>query len=655
MKALSLFISLAFCLWGLTPADAVTLPLADAGSSMHRKGKKKSHRRPGWRKVHIPRDRHGNDSDLGRHPLPRYTDFSKLNSRLDQLEKNYRNRELRAYKPLDDVSRRLKIGRYSSYENPTGIAFEAGENITVQLEGSPRTRVEFIVRDFRHPGAESRFPLAEGQNRLRVKHYGHGYIDYRDAEPDTAPPIKVQIQGGTINGVFTHHDDARVWKHLLRNAKSEMFDIMGERTQWLLATDALRKRCPEKGPELVALYNEQMRLEQQLLGWEWEGIHPGNHIMGRTNWNTATYMHADGLGGSYVISATPGLVDVDEVRRSGAWGTSHEFGHVNQTRPGMLWTGTTETTVNIFSQLVNYTFNPGETRLEHENCRTLEGPWVRGGRFDCFVNSAIVNRELWQFQRGPDDGDRPPGATCGDCFVILCPMWQMYLYNTVAKGNKLFYPRIFKSVRDTDESSRTMGQLRMKYLDRCCDAAGLDFSDYFLETGMLAVMNRYVNDYSSRWMTIDEEMCRAALQHARQYTKPDSPVIFYITANNVGIYRDRSNIQPSPDFKPQITEKPLRRFTVPGSKWANAVAFEVYNGHKLIRICLRGLNQKDNSSTDVILPPGATTVMAVQWDGRRYIIYDTQGRSVDDKPDLCSGPGQPRELTTKSKRQRRRK
>ena len=77
-----------------------------------------------------------------------------------------------------------------------------------------------------------------------------------------------------------------------------------------------------------------MQLEQQLLGWEWEGIHPGSHIMGRTNWNTATYMHADGMGGSFVIGATPGLVDVDAVRRSGAWGTSHEFGHVN--RPGRV-------------------------------------------------------------------------------------------------------------------------------------------------------------------------------------------------------------------------------------------------------------------------------------------------------------------------------
>lgn len=629
MKLYTTLATLACCIWGLAPADA---------------GQKNA--RPAFNKVNTS----AGDDILGKHPIPQYTDYSRLNLGPKRLERTYRLREFRAYKPVDELSKQLKIGRYSSFENPTGIAFEAGENICIRMEGNPRTPVEFVVRDFRHPGNESRFQLRAGVNNFTVDHFGHGYVNYRDSAPDTAPPIKMQIKGGYINGVFTHHDDARVWKYMMKHARSEMFDILGERTQWVLDTKALRERCPEKGPELITLYDKQMKLEQQLLGWEWEGIHPGNHIMGRANWNTKTYMHADGIGASFVIGATGGLVDVDEVRRSGAWGTSHEFGHVNQTRPGMMWTGTCETTVNIFSQLVNYVFNPDEVRLEHENCPSLEGPWVRGGRFDCFVNSAIVNRELWQFQRGPDDGNRHPGAICGDCFVILCPMWQMYLYNTVALGNKLFYPHIFKNVRDTDESQWTVGQTRMKYLDRCCDAARLDFSDYFLETGMLAVMNRYVNDYGSHWVTITEDMCSHALQHAHQYPKPDSPVVFYINVNNVGIYRDKLDIKPSPDFKPQITEQPGKRFTVPGNQWENAVAFEVYNGDKLIRVCLRGLNQKDNQSTDVILPPGATTVMAVQWDGKRYIIYDTKGSEVDASPDSSTGPGQYREPARKKKK-----
>lgn len=666
MNITPLFLSLGAAIWMLSPAPAeaaTPIPgwhplLADASPAKARKkssAKKQKRKRPKEEEETDNEEDGEERSILEKHPFPRYTDLSKLNQGPKRMEKTYRMRVFRAYKPVEDLSKRLKINRYSSFENPTGIAFEAGDAISIRMEGAPRTQVEFIVRDFRHPSKETRFPIKQGMNDFTVNHYGHGYVNYRDSDPDSAPPIKMQIKGGYINGLFTHHDDARVWKYMMKHAKSEMFDIMGERTQWVLDIKSLRERCPEKGPELVALYDEQMKLEQQLLGWEWEGIHPGNHIMGRANWNTQAYMHADGLGGAYVITATPGLVDVDEVRRSGAWGTSHEFGHVNQTRPGMMWTGTCETTVNIFSQLVNYVFNPNEVRLEHEWCHSLDGVHVRGGRFDCFVNSAIVNRELWQFQKGPDDGSRNPGEICGDCFVILCPMWQMYLYNTMAKGNELFYPRIFKNVRDTDESKWTVGQIRMKYLDRCCDAAQLDFSDYFLETGMLAVMNRHVNDYGSHWVTITEDMCRDALEHASQYPKPDSPVIFYITVNNFEIYRDKLKIKPSPDFEPTIQENRMKRFIVPGDKWENAVAFEVYNEDKLIRICLRGLNQKDNKSTEVFLPDGATTVMAVQWDGRRYIIYDTKGNGVDDKPDRCSGPGQYRAPAKQSKKKKKRK
>lgn len=606
-------------------------PLSSDGSSSTVSKKKKGAKSADYR---MQKD----DPELGRHPVPVYTDFSKLNRDLSKLESSYRSRAYKAYRPNDYMWSRLKIGSYSSFENPTGIYFESGETVKASMQGSPRTNVELVIRNFGPEGGETRIPLTPGQTASQqLPHKGHAYIHYRDTDPDTAPSIKVDIQGGSINGVFTHHDSKEVWKHLLANAKSELLDIMGERCQWVLDLKALRSSCPERGPELIALYDRMIMMEQRLLGWEWEGIHPGNHIMGRVMWSG--YMHADGLGGAYHCDTTPGLVNVDEVSKQG-WGTAHEFGHVNQTRPGMLWSGTTETTVNLFSQLVNLNFNPADVRLEHENCGTLDGSWVRGGRFDCYINSAIVNRELWQYQKGPDDGNRQPGERCGDSFVILCPMWQMYLYNTVALGNKLFYPRIFKDVRDTDESKMKQGELRMKYLDRCCDAAGLDFSDFFLQTGMLATMNRYVNDYSSRWMTITGDMCRQSLKHAAQYPKPESPVVFYITSNNMLIYRDKLNIIPSTDFIPQISRNRDTRFVVPADMWANAVAFEVYDADgKLIRVCLRGLDQKDNASTTVILPKGSARVMAVQWDGVRYTIYSTTGEKIDAKPDTCNGPG----------------
>ncbi len=599
----------------------------------------------------VKRDKKSEKSAIDQHPVPQFTDFSKLNSDPSQVEKNYRHREFKAYLPLHILGQRYKVGNYSSFENPTGIAFEAGDTLSIRMEGKPRTHVEFIVQDFRANGKQSRFPLTPGNNQFTLTHAGHGYVNYRDEDPATAPAIKLHISGGYINGVFTRHDNTKTWKRLLQNAKSEIFDIIGERTQWVLDLNALRTSCPTKGPELVALYDRQMQLEQQLMGWDWEGIHPGNHIMGRVIWQG--YMHADGLGGAFHCSVTPGIANVDQAKKGGSWGTSHEFGHVNQTRPGLNWEGTTEVTVNLFAQRVNLDFAPNEMRLEHETCPTLEKRWMRGGRFDCYVNSALVNRQLWQFQIGPDDGQREPGERRGDQFVALCPLWQLYLYNTVARGDELFYPRIFKNVRDTDESTMRKGEFITRFITRCCDSAQLDLSDFFIKTGMLAVMNRYIEDYSSAWFTITEDMCRQALKHARRYPKPDSPVIFYINTNNAEIYRDKRNIVPSPDFSPVVDESKQPSFLVPAAKWANAVAFEVYDkSGKLLRICLRGLNQQDNKSTEVLLPPGADAVMAVQWDGKRFTIYSASGATIDAKPDSCTGPGQPKR-NTKKKRKRK--
>lgn len=56
-------------------------------------------------------------------------------------------------------------------------------------------------------------------------------------------------------------------------------------------------------------------------------------------------------------------------------------------------------------------------------------------------------------------------------------------------------------------------------------------------------MNRYVEDYQSHHVTITEQMCKDAIAHMRRYPKPDTSVLYYITANSVHIYRDCLPVQ----------------------------------------------------------------------------------------------------------------
>ena len=44
-------------------------------------------------------------SELAKHPFPKYTDFSKLNSNPRKQETNYRVREFRAYLPVGEMSK----------------------------------------------------------------------------------------------------------------------------------------------------------------------------------------------------------------------------------------------------------------------------------------------------------------------------------------------------------------------------------------------------------------------------------------------------------------------------------------------------------------------------------------------------------------------
>lgn len=550
--------------------------------------------------------------------IPQGTDYSQLNKVAD-ADAAYRNRVFRAYLPQEIVRERLRTNNYSAFENPTGIFYTAGETVRIMLPEDAPQGLSLIIHNFDREGGHAEMPLKGGVNEFAAPVQGLAYFNYRSATPQAAPALQVRIEGGYVNGVFTQHDDATTWKRLLANARGNILDILGERVQLAYNVDGLQKQCPERGPELVAIYDDVLKMEQDILGWERYGCHPGTHIFGRVQWRG--FMHADGIGGAYVNTAMKEVANVDNLKKS-VWGIAHEFGHINQCRPGMMWAGSQEVTNNIFSAWCCYKINPNFCRLEHEKTPIMgyDKP-MRGGRFDCYVNAALVRRQLWQFMTGPDHGVKTvPGPRTGDHFVSLCPLWQLQLYFVAARGNEGFYPYIFDLAR-RDAADSPHGALRVQFCTRAADAAQLDLSEFFVKTGILAPMNRYVEDYQSHHVTISEQMCKDAIAHMRRYPKPDTSVLYYITANSVHIYRDCLPVQPSPDFVPDFSSGIL---TIPADKWQNAVAFECYNGKRLVRVALRGLNHEDNATTDLIVPRGTTAIQAVQWDGKRFPIWNSR-------------------------------
>ena len=573
-------------------------------------------------------------------PLPVGTDFSSLNR--GDTEKNYRERTFRAYLPVEVQPERLKMEIGSYLENPLGICFKQGEEFTITVTGGEGQELRLIVHSFDDPAEKwfgitrkqpegvqktvvkelpthSEYPLKEGENTITLRTSGLGYLHYRSATPQEAPEVHVSIRGGQVNGIVTPADDAETYKRTLAHATYPAMDLIGERAHLIFPVEqGLRQGCPEQGPELIALYDRLLSyLQEDIMGLSRYGMHTGSHMIARMTLDTA--LCAGEMAAFFPANSFPGMSSVAEVTRS-SWGAAHELGHLHQTRPGMKWIGMAEVTNNISAAYVNYKFTPDNLRLEHSRTRNSLGEPMRGGICDCFVNNAIVHRRLWQFQGAgltkglPNSGE----DTSRDVFTDVVPMWQLLLYHQEALGQKDFYPQIFQSVRETDESKLTQGELRVLFCKRACDAAKLDLSEYLVKTGILAPVDRMVNDYEHAHMTITREMCEEAIRYASRYPKPESSVIYYLTANSLPIFRDKLPVCVPEGYTPPAIEK--GRIEIPADTWKNAVAFEAYQGNRLLHVSLLGLNHKGAVGTTVICPEGTDSVKAVQWDGTRYTV-----------------------------------
>lgn len=520
-----------------------------------------------------------------------------------------------AYEPVNILAKRMKTSEYSKYENPTGICFEDDEKVVLYADGIKEEGISLKVRDFRD-NKEFSHPIENGINVFPVKNRGLAYISYYTPNFKTAPKIKVHILSGKVNGVFDSSVHKKEdWAKILNGTTCEMLDIVGKQVHLVYSTEKLKEFCPERGLELINLYDELIHMQHQIMGLIKYKKQPKNRMLGRSMWRG--FMHADGMGAAFHNDTLKELADPDRLRK-GAWGVSHEFGHVNQVRPGMKWVSTTEVTNNLYSIWAQYKMNPAYVNLEDEHHNDGDGNRVKGGRFNAYLNYAIVHGEQWLCQRGPDKmNDYQNG---GDHFVKLCPLWQLQLYFMVARqGNPEFLADIFEIVRNTDETKLSNGQLQLNFMKNVCDTTKQDLTDFFVTAGMLKPIDKDMDDYSRAQLTITKADCDKLIRYAKKYKKPASPVIHYISRRSVDAYIKRLPV--SGTYGEGVAVKG-NTITVSHDVWKNVTVFEAYKDKELVRITLVGTNfPEDNSATLVQYPEGCTSLEAVSWDGKRTLVY----------------------------------
>ncbi|MFO8000996.1 MAG: M60 family metallopeptidase, partial [Marinilabilia sp.] len=453
----------------------------------------------------------------------------------ENYDQEFRVQHYKAFQPVNDLANELKTSGYSQFENPTGIYFEEGDEVILFVEDPQDQNIHLKVKDFGRSGDDHTYNLRRGLNIVTMQGSGNGYISYYTPDYEFADPLKIHIASGQVNGYFDiskHSNDDG--KQLLDNAVSEIMDIKGERVQLAYSVSDLRNNADGRLGDLTVVYDSIISSEQRMMGLYKHNRLPDNHILGRVIWEG--YMHADGLGAAYHTSTMEILANPDRLKNN-IWGPAHEFGHVNQTRPGFKWVGTAEVTNNIFSHWLQFCYTPHNMRLEHE---TIDGK--AGGRYTRYFKDAFINNYEWGLQGdtyGPNEND----AWGGDVFVSLIPMWQIHLFFHVAgEGNDWHtpypYADVFEAVRNTDESNLSQGQLQLNWIKYVCDAVERDLTDFFTDIGMLQEVDKVFGDYSDARKTITTSMIDETISYISQYPKPElNNTIKFISVNSYQAFK----------------------------------------------------------------------------------------------------------------------
>jgi len=520
------------------------------------------------------------------------------------------------YMQVEELAKKLRTNTYSRFENPSGIYFDATQPAVIFVDAPANTKLQLHVHDFTKDHAGVDYDLKPGINVITLKDKGLAYVRYfvPEAELKTAKPVKLNFANGKVNGVFDPHKHSNEdWKKMLAASPAGIMDIYGKYVHLAYPVEALKKHCADKGVELGKLYDELIYLQQEISGRVKYKTLADNRMFGRVIWRG--FMHADATGAAFHNNTMGTVANVDNVRKS-AWGISHEFGHVNQVRPGMMWVSTTEVTNNIYSSWANFKFNPSDMRLEHETINGGDGNMV-GGRFNAYLNSALVNKHQWLCYQGPDKMQGFENG--GDHFVKLAPLWQLQLYmNAAARGTKDFYPDIFEKARTLDTSKMSNGELQLNFMKTAMDVSKQDLSFFFEKVGMLVPIDKEMDDYRRAQLTITQAQCDELKAYGKKYRKPASNVIFYINANNLQAFKQGLEVK-GVFGKAQPNGKD--RLRVSHEDWRNVVAFETYKGNDLVKITMPGTDSKDNTATTIIYPEGSTRVEAVSWSGKRTLVH----------------------------------
>ena len=422
-------------------------------------------------------------------------------------DSEFRVQEYKAYQNPDIIAKTNKTSRYGRSDGVTGIYVASNTDLILLLEtASNEMPVLFVHNDATAAGGNN-YSLRKGLNKIKIVTGGLMYIRYY-TQTGTEPPAKINIVNGTVNGYYdkSRHTPAD-WPRLLAKATHSLFQLKGDYVMMCFNTSVFRSVAKTTGPELLDAYDEMVYLQMEFQGMVKYNkmfntrlclfVDPDPNIIG--------WMYATDYYTGYQPGSQSDILNVTKFKSgSSTWGPAHEAGHVNQTRPGLKWLGTTEVTNNILSQHI-VTYWGGVSRLQQEN------HYAKG--ISGIVNAGNLSNYLQH----------------SDVFVRLVPFWQLKLYMIDALGKEDFYKDLYEKVRVNPNPVAKNGctidaMCQLEFVRLVCEVSRLDMTDFFTDWKFLTPGSFSIDDYGTALFTISQQGLDALKAEIAAMGLPKPPV-----------------------------------------------------------------------------------------------------------------------------------
>lgn len=442
--------------------------------------------------------------------LPAYFGSIARNMRNGIYPRDFRIAQYHAYSITEDWATKLLINPRGVLDNATGIYGEAGEEIIVLVGNTHGNQIRLrCIEDGNYNG--DNYMLSQGINKITLRNRGLFYIMYNvdNIQAATAKPITVHfpMYTGKVNGFWDidiHKTDEK-YRELLAAATYPYFDVKGRHMMLKFSTDnGFRKYVPDNILPTINFWDEMVTWQQSLMGWE--GIYPeqmNNRMYARSTptgyMSAQSYQTNFGEGALYkILNPTLMLQNEDD-----PWGPAHEIGHMNQ--GAINWAGITETSNNLFSNLIHHKMTSFPTR---------------GQTIEENVQALLVEKRVYTSVGYTDFG------TIG--YASLRMQWQLYCYFHELENDTRFYPELFKISRQEGRRpiERNPGWSQLNFVRNACDAAKLDLTEFFEFWGFFRPIDTEINEYYKVQLTVTQQMVDETKQYVKTkgYPKPKYPI-----------------------------------------------------------------------------------------------------------------------------------